>query len=213
MKRIACVLIALMTVVSVSQAQLKFGVKAGANVSSLSTDMSSMIEQVKNASDYQFGVAFQAKVLGLTLQPEVLYVVKSTIISDPDIIGMFSGSNVEYKTQNIQVPINLQFGLDFLIGRLYLQGGPYVSFVASTLMDGEANFDENLKNSMSTFDYGVGAGVGLELFNFQLSAKYDWGMGKLGDAQLPTGIGDAVINNPFNNMQNKTLNVSLAYFF
>jgi hypothetical protein len=213
MKRIACVLVAFMTVVSVSQAQLKFGIKAGANVNSLTSDVSAMLDQVKESSNYQFGVLFQAKALGFTVQPEVLYVVKSSMINNLTIEGIYSGDNVEYKTQNIEVPLNLQYGFGFIVGRAYLQAGPYVSFVASTLMDGEESFDQNLKNSMSTFDYGVGAGFGVELLGFQLSAKYDWGMGKLGDAHIPTGVGDAVTNNPFNNMQNKTLNVSLAYLF
>lgn len=213
MKRIACVLVAFMTVVSVSQAQLKFGIKAGANVNNLSTDVSSMISEVKGATNYQFGVLLQAKALGFAVQPEVLYVVKSSMINNLTIEGIYTGENVEYKTQNIEVPVNLQYGFGFLFGRVYLQAGPYVSFVASTLMDGDENFDENLKKSMSTFDYGVGAGLGVELLGFQLAVKYDWGMGKLGDAQFPTGVGDAVANNPFNNMQNKNLNVSLAYLF
>jgi len=209
MKRIACVLMALMTVISVSQAQLKFGIKAGANVSSLSTDMSSMVDQVKNATNYQFGVLLQAKALGFAVQPEVLYVVKSSMIKNLTISGLYSGADVEYKTQNIEVPVNLQYGIGFGLGRVYLQAGPYVSFVASTLLDGEKNFNENLKNSMNTFDYGVGAGVGAELLGFQLSVKYDWGMGKLGDATI-SGL---TVDNPFNDMKNRTLNVSLAYLF
>ncbi len=213
MKRIACVLMALMAVVSVSQAQLKFGIKAGANVNNLSTDVSSMINEVKGATNYQFGVLMQAKALGFAVQPEVLYVVKSSLISNSTITGLFSGAEVEYKTQNIEVPVNLQYGIEFGVGRVYLQAGPYVSFVASTLMDGEEDFNENLKNSMSTFDYGVGAGVGAELLGFQLSVKYDWGLGKLGDAKIPTGVGGILVDNPFNDLKNRNLNVSLAYLF
>lgn len=213
MKRLACVLLALTTVVSVSQAQLKFGIKAGANVNSISTDVSSMINEVKEATNYQFGVLVQAKALGFAVQPEVLYVVKSSMISNSTITSLIGGADVEYKTQNIEVPVNLQYGIGFGIGRVYLQAGPYVSFVASTLMDGKADFNENLKSSMSTFDYGVGAGVGAELLGFQLSVKYDWGMGKLGDAKIPTGIGDIMIDNPFNDMKQRSLNVSLAYLF
>jgi hypothetical protein len=207
MKRIACVVMALMTVVSVSQAQLKFGIKAGANVNNLTTDVSSMLNEVKGATNYQFGVLFQAKALGFVVQPEVLYVTKSSMISNSTITSLFSGADVEYKTQNIEVPINLQYGFSFIVGRVFLQAGPYVSFVASTFMNGEENFNETLKNSMSTFDYGVGAGAGVELLGFQLAAKYDWGLGKLGDAKI------GLLDNPFNDMQHRTLNVSLAYLF
>lgn len=212
MKRFVCVLVALTAVVAVSQAQLKFGIKAGANVNSLSTDLNDMMDQVKNSTNYQFGVLLQAKALGFAIQPEVLYVAKSSQIKDLTV-GDYNGATVEFKSQNIEVPVNLQYGFGFIIGRAYLQAGPYVSFVASTMIDGEKDFEENLKNSMSSFDYGVGAGFGVELLGFQLSARYDWGLGKLGDAQIPTSVVDAVENSPFGNMQNRTLNVSLAYLF
>lgn len=202
-------LLTLFSVVFASQAQLKFGIKAGANVNSISTDVSSMVDEVKGATNYQFGVLLQTKVLGFTVQPEVLYVVKSSMINNSTITSLFNGTDVEYKTQNIEIPVNLQYGFGFGIGRVFLQGGPYVSFVASTLMDGKSNYDKSLKESMSTFDYGVGAGAGAELLGLQLSVKYDWGLGKLGDASIK----DLTDSSPFKDMKNRTLSVSLAYLF
>jgi len=49
--------------------------------------------------------------------------------------------------------------------------------------------------------------------NFQVAVKYDWGLGKLGEATVPTGIGSLPTDNPFNKLSNKTLSVSLAYLF
>jgi hypothetical protein len=211
MKKVAIVVVGLLMTSFVSQAQLKFGVKAGANVSKLSASVDEMASQIKGATDYQFGVLMQAKAFGIVIQPEVLYSVKSDFISDPSITELFDGQEVAYSSQNIEIPLNFQVGFGFLVGRAYLQAGPYVSFVASTLMNGTSNYAENVKNSMSTFDYGVGAGAGLEFFHFQLSAKYDWGMGKLGDATYLNG--GTPTSNPFNNLSNRTLSVSLAYLF
>lgn len=216
MKKILVLVCVMMLAATAGQAQLRFGVKAGANVNSLSASVDEMVDEVKGATSYQFGVVFQAKALGFAVQPEVLYSVKSGLVDlDDDFGRAYLGTidEVKFTSQNIEVPINLQYGLDLGLARAYLQAGPYVSFVAATMIDGEADFNENLKNSFKTFDFGAGVGAGLEVLNFQVAVKYDWGLGKLGEATVPTGIGSLPTDNPFNKLSNKTLSVSLAYLF
>lgn len=216
MKKILVLVCVMMLAATSGQAQLRFGVKAGANINSLSASVDDMLDEVKGATSYQFGVVFQAKALGFAVQPEVLYSVKSGLIDIDDlVVQAYLGTTdeVTFTSQNIEVPINLQYGLDLGLARAYLQAGPYVSFVAATLIDGEANFNDNLKNSFKTFDFGAGVGAGIEVLNFQLAVKYDWGLGKLGEATIPTGVGSVTTDNPFNKLSHKTLSVSLAYLF
>lgn len=216
MKKLLVFVCAMMLAVTAGQAQLRFGVKAGANINSLSTSVDEMVDQVKGATSYQFGVLFQAKAFGLAIQPEVLYSVKSGMLNfdDPDIESYIGTAEAKLTSQNVEVPVNLQFGLDLGIARAYLQAGPYVSFVAATLIDGEADFDDKLKNSFNTFDYGVGVGAGLEVFGLQIAVKYDWGLGKIGEATLPKFDGSGqTFANPFNNLSNRNLSISLAYLF
>ncbi len=216
MKKILVLVCVMMLAATAGQAQLRFGVKAGANVNSLSASVDDMLDEVKGATSYQFGVVFQAKALGFAVQPEVLYSVKSGLIDIDDlVVQAYLGTTdeVTFTSQNIEVPINLQYGLDLGLARAYLQAGPYVSFVAATLIDGEANFNDNLKNSFKTFDFGAGVGAGIEVLNFQLAVKYDWGLGKLGEATIPTSDPNVRTDNPFNKLSHKTLSVSLAYLF
>ncbi|NLT02699.1 MAG: PorT family protein [Bacteroidales bacterium] len=214
MKRMLVLVCVMMLAATASQAQLHYGVKAGANINSLSASVDDMVDQVKGATSYQFGVVFQAKALGFAIQPEVLYSVKSGLIDDNTIKDyLATPDEVKFTSQNIEVPINLQYGFDFGLARAYLQAGPYVSFVASTMLNGDANFDDNLKNSFKTFDFGAGVGAGIEVLNVQLAVKYDWGLGKIGEATIPTGVGSLAVENPFSKLSNKTLSVSLAYIF
>jgi hypothetical protein len=192
-----------------AKAQIRFGVKAGANITDLSTE-SSIVDKVKGAASYQVGVLLQAKLLGLAIQPEVLYSVKSSTITNAAISGVSSIADMYYESQNIEVPINLQYGLDLGLARAYIQAGPYFSFLASALVNGSKDeFENNWKDKISTFDYGVGLGVGLEVLGIQVSCKYDWGLGKLGDEINVAGIQ----TNPFNDLKYKNLSISLAYLF
>lgn len=193
---------------TISNAQLRFGVKAGTNLSNFAS-ASSVLDQVKGATNYQFGVLFQAKAFGFAIQPEILYSVKSGQFSNTKASDIISGTDIEYQSNNIEIPVNLQFGLDMGPARIFLQGGPYVSFLTSALVNGSVDTYDRIKENMNTFDYGVGAGVGAEVMNLQLTVKYDWGLSKLGKESMLAGENV----NPFNELQNRNLSISLAYLF
>jgi len=208
MKKIVILAVAFFTFVSVSDAQLKFGVKAGANMSNFSTE-SNIIDQVKGATNYQFGILLQAKALGFAIQPEVLYSVKGGEFNNSTLSGILSGTDIKFQSQNIEIPVNLQLGLEAGPARVFLQAGPYVSFLTSALINDSRDNYETVKDYISTFDYGVGAGVGAELLGLQLTVKYDWGLSNLGKEELL--LGNNI--NPFNELKNRNFNISLAYLF
>jgi len=208
MKKIVILAVALFTFVSVSDAQLKFGVKAGANMSNFSTE-SNIIDQVKGATSYQFGILLQAKALGFAIQPEVLYSVKGGEFNNSTLSGILSGTDIKFQSQSIEIPVNLQFGLEAGPARVFLQAGPYVSFLTGALINDSRDNYETAKDYISTFDYGVGAGVGAELLGLQLTVKYDWGLSKLGKEEILAGNNI----NPFNELKNRNFNISLAYLF
>jgi len=193
---------------TISNAQLRFGVKAGTNLSHFAS-ASSVVDQVKGATNYQFGVLFQAKAFGFAIQPEILYSVKSGQFSNTKASDVISGTDIEYQSNNIEIPVNLQFGLGMGPARIFVQGGPYVSFLTSALVNGSVDNYDRIKENMNTFDYGVGAGVGAEIMNLQLTVKYDWGLSKLGKESMLAGENV----NPFNELQNRNLSISLAYLF
>lgn len=208
MKKTSIIALVLLLCASVSNAQLRFGITGGANISSLSS-ASSVINQVKGATDYQVGVLLQAKMMGFAIQPEVLYSVKSGQFNNSTVSGILSGSDTKYQSQNIEIPVNLQFGLDAGFARVFIQGGPYVSFLTGALVNGSVKEYKDVQDNINTFNYGVGAGVGAELLSFQLTVKYDWGLSKLGQKQLLDGQNI----NPFNELKDRNLSIALAYLF
>ena len=210
MKKISIIAFVMLLFVNVSNAQLRFGIKAGTNISSLSS-ASSVIDEVKGATNYQVGIVLQAKTQGFAFQPEILYSVKAGQFNNSTVSGILSGSDTKYQSQNLEIPLNLQFGIGAGPARIFIQGGPYVSFLTGALFNGSVKEYKDVKNNINTFNYGVGAGVGAELLNLQLTVKYDWGLSKLGQEDLLNGNGQNI--NPFNELKDRNLSIALAFLF
>lgn len=203
----------------IANAQLRYGIKGGLNVSSLSTSTSA-IDQVKAASSYQGGLLMQLKLGSFAIQPELLYTVKSSDLQIPtgeapklrEYIGAVTTLN--YETQNIEIPVNLQLGMDFGPARIYAQAGPYMTFALSGALNGDVKLydtvDENL--AFNKFDWGFGIGAGAEIFGFQLALKYDFGMNPAGEETF-TNSNIKKNMNPFYDMKNRNLNISLGLLF
>lgn len=208
MKKTLFFSLAMFFLATMSYAQLRFGVKAGANLSNFAS-ASSVIDQVKGATNYQVGVLLQAKAFGFAIQPEVLYSVKSGQFSNTTMSDIITGQDIEYQSHNLEIPVNLQFGFGMGPARIFVQGGPYVSFLTGALVNGSVDNYEKIKENMNTFDYGFGAGVGAEIMNLQLTVKYDWGLSKLGKESMLAGENV----NPFNELQNRNLSIALAFLF
>jgi len=219
MKKIITLILLVFLFTGVSNAQLRYGIKGGLNVSSLSTSTSA-IDQVKAASSYQGGVLMQLKLGGFAIQPELLYTIKSSDLHIPtgeapklrEYIGTVTSLN--YETQNLEIPVNFQLGMDFGPARVYAQAGPYVTFALSGALNGDVKLydtvDENL--AFNKFDWGFGLGAGAEIFGFQLALKYDFGMNPAGEETF-TNSNIKKNMNPFYDMKNRNLNISLAFLF
>ena len=219
MKKVTTLVLVVLLFAGVANAQLRFGFKGGLNVSSLSST-SSVIDQVKAASGYQAGVLMQLKLGGFAIQPELLYSVRSSdmqISADEPKLRDYIGSvaSLDYKTQNIVIPVNIQLGSEIGPLRVFALAGPYVSFQLGGALNGDVKLyntvDENLK--FNKMDWGLGFGLGAELFGLQLSAKYDFGMIPAGKEFILNSSQNTPNLNPFNDVKNRNINISLAYLF
>ena len=147
--------------ISQIDAQIHFGIKGGLNYDQ------SKLENVKapqlsleNALGWQAGVLLQFKVpvVGVAVQPELLYTASNANIND-------KANCIHY----FEIPIMLQLGPDFKVVRPYVQGGPYFGF--SIKSEGDP-----FKNNIDKNDWGMALGVGIDIWKFQLSARYQWGL-------------------------------------
>ena len=121
------------------------------------------------------GIGYQGiSNYGFSLQPEILYKAKGVTI---DGTACLQGSQIE-------VPLNIQWGIDLLIAKPYVFVAPFVSYSVSNIYKegstGPGSLDAFLKN-LGVFDYGFGAGFGLDIAFLQLNIKYNWYFGQAYD--------------------------------
>ena len=184
-KKIILAVVLMACCMSQMNAQVKFGIKGGLNFDKFKFDENTKNKlNLENASGWQAGALLQIKipVVGIGVQPELLYTVcKTNIDTEPHSIHFF------------EVPIMLQWGLDLMIVRPYIQGGPYFGYVLKA--DGPTFDDKIGKN-----DWGIALGAGIDIWKFQFGARYQWGL------QNVSSVTDF-------ELKNNRLNLSLGFRF
>ena len=72
----------------------------------------------------------------------------------------------------IELPVNVQWGVDLLMLRPFVFASPYVGFNIGNKISGISGTFNNNKVTG-----GVGLGLGLEISKLQITAKYNWDFG------------------------------------
>jgi hypothetical protein len=187
-----------------TQAQVKFGLKAGVNLSKASIE-SSFSETVasnlavENLTGFQVGpmVEFTVPILGIGFDVAALYSQEGFKLK---------GVEKAYKTNNLLVPVNLKYKLTFLdVVGAYVTAGPYAKF----------NFDDiKSQYESKTFGAGLNFGLGVELLgHLQVGVNYQLGLTEdFSNIKAPS-LGDIIDVN--DNLKGKPQGwtVSAAYLF
>lgn len=194
------ILVSAMMMPSNANAQVKFGLKGGLNVTSMS--LSSDVLDVENRAGFFIGptVKFSVPIVGLGFDASVLYDQRE---------GKVKSNDTEVSTvkqQSVQVPINVRysFGLSS-VASLYLFAGPQFGFnVGDKEQDAYKLKDTN---------FSVNVGLGTVLLNhLQISANYNIACGKTAEANSGK-ILENVTNTVFGNTKNNAWQIALAYYF
>ncbi|MBQ2242592.1 MAG: PorT family protein [Bacteroidales bacterium] len=226
MKKIVCLLTACALALSISfsaNAQVKFGVKGSLQTSNLSGGIvSDLTDVLRTYTGFNAGVVLNVQLpLGFALQPEVLYSQNGSNIKLLPEGGALDKLLEDYKTSfvigSIQVPVGLQWGIKLGPVRPYAQLVPYIGFplsfkVKSQLAEENTKLEKEVFN---TLDYGIGAGIGLDVWKLQASVKYNWALGKLVDVankDFDKRKGSEILDK-INGAKLSGLEVSLAIFF
>ena len=160
---------------SAQEKKMHFGVKAGANFSTLDyTDY-------KNNIDYQAGIVLQFNLPAwFSVEPDIMF--HRTRVQD-DENGRKQGLGY------IDVPVNIQWGPRFLNDnmRVFLQASPHIGYAINKDIKtgGEEPKVFDWKN-VNRFQYGAGVGLGVKIFAFQLSAEYTWNFGSIANINAET---------------------------
>jgi len=220
MKKLSILVVLILSTIGAAQAQLRFGVKAGANATSL-FNISSVVDDHSPAVNFQIGGIMQYDFWIFTLQPELNLVRKTVKLNnayDKYYLQQYAklteaAPALNYKSTHIELPINLMYKVNVGKTKIFAEMGPFVSFNLGGSFNGAGDLYKNYAEHMPFhwIDYGAGAGAGLEYKKFQLNAKWNWGLNWVG-SKVPN-LNETGNINVFNDMKYMNLSISLGYFF
>ena len=172
MKKLIVIVAALLVAVS---AHAQLGVVAG--ITSSKTDLKAAKDDVKNISLYHVGLTYKMDFGLLAIQPSLIYNMKGSKFSllTPDTLY----DNFEYKTGYVELPVQVQAGINLGLARLYGFVEPFLGYaVTNQVSFAQGEPKKVWDNVKSKMEYGVGLGAGVELIqHVQVSVKYFWNMG------------------------------------
>ena len=195
-------------VVNTASAQVNFGVLGGASFSSAKPED----WKVTNLVQYHAGITCCINLpLGFAVQPEVLYHVKGSNVP------LGESSKLDYAAGYVEIPVSLQWGPDLLVMRPYFELVPFVGYAVNNRY---RQGDLSAKNDwagLKRWEYGLGLGAGVEVWHFQISARYNWNFGSMFDAKQEITDVDAFVNKMKGVISDKTnfggVTLTLAVLF
>ena len=188
---------ALMTAVP-AKAEVKFGLKGGLNLTSMSLDANAFSKS--NQAGFFIGPTFKftIPIVGLGFDASALYDQRKGTVTS------VTNTEMAIKEQSIQIPINIRYGIGLgSTASIYFFAGPQFGFNVG---------DKNIVSSAGEWTFkssNVSANVGLGLMllgHLQVSANYNFGLGKTGEFDVLNT--DLKKNGKFNAWQ-----IGVAYFF
>jgi hypothetical protein len=156
---------------------------------------------IGNSTGFNVGILYKTKIplVGLTIQPELIYSQTNSSINT-EIAGL-SNLNGDLKIGTLMLPVGLQWGIDLMLFRPFIQAVPYIGYTVNT-----QNKITNLNWNVDKFKYGVGLGAGLDIWKLQISGRYNWDLGDVAEFEWK-GV------DTFKGGKNKGFELSLAILF
>lgn len=192
------------------QAQVKFGLKGGLNVTNMS--LNSEVFDADNQTGFFIGptVKFTLPIVGLGIDASALYDQRDAKITVED-----NGASVEskIKNQSINIPINLRYGVGLgSTASVYLFAGPQFGFNVGDKNQSLFKDMGEWRLKSSTFSVNVGLGAML-LSHLQISANYNIACGKTGETTVSSALGELAQSAAKKRGRANAWQIGLAYYF
>lgn len=187
MKKLIVIVASLLVAVS---AHAQLGVVAG--ITSSKSTIDAAVSDVQNITQYHVGLTYKLDLGLIAIQPSIIYNVKGAKVQS--IKGVADIGAFDYKNGYLEVPVQLQAGVNLGVARVYGILEPFVGYAItnSTNTTGGTAIDVKWNEIKDKLEYGVGLGAGVELIkHVQVSARYFWNLGSANKAAISTAA-DAV---------------------
>lgn len=188
-----------------ANAQLKFGVKGGLNITNMS--LSNDVFETSNRTGFFIGptIKFTLPIVGLGIDASALYDQREgevNVEADDNTIV-----STKLKQKAINIPINLRYDIGLgSLAAVYLAAGPQFGFNVGDKNQSLYKDVAEWRLNTSNFSVNVGAGVML-LSHLQIGANYNIVCGKTGEITVLDGA-KSVLRGRSNTWQ-----ISAAYYF
>lgn len=206
-KRLVLLLFIMIVGTGAMNAELRFGIKAGLNVSNLHLDAPAQLFNKDNGTGWTAGVMteFQVPLIGIGFDLSLMYTRMNTTFdeihtdinpSQDEIIDLNVGKNF------IEIPLNLKYKISIpVIGNIiapYIFTGPTFAFKL------DKNTFEYFKSKTCQVAWNLGLGLQL-VKHLQIGASYGFGMNNVANL---TGLNTEKIK-----IKNNYWTVTAAYLF
>ena len=197
--------IAVLCFVNLNAQEVKFGVKAGLNLASISRDDT---EDLDGRTSFHIGGVVEIKITDkFSFQPELLYSAQGAKSTYED---QFEKDEITIKLDYINLPLMAKY---YVAEGFSIEAGPQIGF----LMNSEADYDYidkedsefsesgslDLKDVTKDIDFGFNFGVGYKMENgLNFGARYNLGLSNINDDP------DYSDKN-----QNSVIQISVGFFF
>lgn len=203
MKKVLSVLMVVVAMMFATNAnaQIKFGLKGGLDVTNMS--LSNDVFDASNKTGFFVGpmVKVTIPIVGLSFDAAALYDQKEAKVSAENV-----ETTMTQKSLNIPVNVRYGFGLSNL-ANVFVFAGPQWGINV-----GDKNFkwDKSGCYSLKKSNFSVNVGLGVTLMShLQLSANYNIACGKTADATW-TDVSNNIIKG---NSKNNSWQIALGYWF
>lgn len=160
----------------VSPARAKAGIKGGLNLSNFTSG--DQISDKHSRFGFHAGVFGQLFVNeGFAIQPELNYSTKGNeVTTNVGIIDAETKFNISY----IDMPVLAVFKLGEVVE---IHAGPYWAYLLSANIDTDGDLGDDFvqldRKNFDNWDYGLAGGIGFNLGNVQLGARYNYGLNEI----------------------------------
>ncbi|MBK7713266.1 MAG: PorT family protein [Bacteroidales bacterium] len=187
------------------QAQVKFGPKAGVNLSTMTLKSSGLSLDPKMLIGFHAGIISE---IGLTenlkLQPGILFSSKG---SKYELSLLEQAFELTMSPGVIEVPVNVLYSFGAGTTKLNLFAGPYVAygFTGKIKSSGESldiSYGSTIDDDMKPLDFGLNIGAGVNINGLLITAQYGLGLANLS----PDSSDDTEI-------KNQVIGISIGYLF
>ena len=164
----------------------KFGVKGGVNLSNLYVDD---VEDENMKVGLNLGLYGKIPIgKGFSIQPELIFSSKGAKLTYNN--ALMGKGEYRFNLNYVELPV---LGVINLAKNLNLHAGGYVSYLAAANIkdledDGTiSNIKDLNADNFNRFDYGLVGGLGVDVENFTIGARYNYGLNEIGKSGSLSG--------------------------